>query len=58
MFGQATIVKGHNRDTAWFAATDQDWPPLREAFWRWLDPTNFDKQGKQRATAEHLKQGG
>ncbi len=40
IFRQATVVKGRNRDTAWFAITDQEWPALRVAFQRWLSPEN------------------
>lgn len=47
VFRQATIVKGRNRDTAWFAATDGDWPALRAAYDRWLEPANFDPRGRQ-----------
>jgi RimJ/RimL family protein N-acetyltransferase len=47
VFRQATVVKGRNRDTAWFAAIDREWPVLRGAFRRWLQPSNFDQQGKQ-----------
>jgi RimJ/RimL family protein N-acetyltransferase len=42
------VVKGRNRDTAWFAVTDQRWPALRTAFETWLDPANFDANGAQR----------
>lgn len=48
VFRQHLIVKGRNRDTAWFAATDHDWPALREAFAAWLAPGNFDAEGGQR----------
>lgn len=48
VFRQAAIVKGRNRDTAWYAAIDKEWPVLRDAFQRWLHPTNFDEQGRQR----------
>jgi RimJ/RimL family protein N-acetyltransferase len=48
VFRQATVVKGRNRDTAWFAIIDSDWPRLRNAFQRWLHPSNFDEMGKQR----------
>jgi RimJ/RimL family protein N-acetyltransferase len=48
VFRQATVTKGHNRDTAWFAAIDGEWPALRAAFQRWLDPSNFDADGRQR----------
>ena len=40
-------MKGHNRDSAWFAAIDTEWPALRAAFERWLDPANFDAAGRQ-----------
>ena len=47
-FRQHTVYKGRNRDTAWFAAVDADWPALREAFVGWLEPGNFDPDGIQR----------
>ncbi len=46
-FRQATVVKGRNRDTAWFAIMDSQWPAMRQAFEQWLDPANFDDQGNQ-----------
>lgn len=49
VFRQAVVYKGRNRDTAWFAITDREWPRIRAAFERWLDPTNFDEHGRQRA---------
>jgi hypothetical protein len=42
------IVKGRNRDTAWFAMMDHEWPRIRAAFERWLAPENFDESGVQR----------
>lgn len=42
-------TKGANRDTVWFAMIDEDWPRLRAAYERWLDPANFDAGGRQRA---------
>ncbi|RFU13503.1 N-acetyltransferase [Rhodobacteraceae bacterium W635] len=48
VFRQAAVVKGRNRDTAWFAVIDKDWPALREAYRAWLDPSNFDARGRQR----------
>ncbi|WP_298843986.1 GNAT family protein [uncultured Roseobacter sp.] len=47
VFRQATIVKGCNRDTAWFAAIDSEWPRLEQAFQAWLSPDNFDGAGRQ-----------
>ena len=48
-FLQAMIYKGRNRDTAWFAITDLDWPKVRAAHEAWLDPGNFDDAGQQRS---------
>src|SRR5260370_358652 len=45
---QHTSVKGRNRDTAWYAMIDRDWPAIRQAFEAWLDPGNFDAEGRQR----------
>lgn len=47
VFRQHMIVKGANRDTAWFAMLDGDWPSIRVEFERWLDPANFDTLGRQ-----------
>jgi RimJ/RimL family protein N-acetyltransferase len=47
VFRHATIVKGRNRDTAWFAAIDSEWPALKEAFKAWLNPMNFNAAGYQ-----------
>jgi RimJ/RimL family protein N-acetyltransferase len=48
LFRQATVYKGRNRDTAWYAAIDAEWPALSEAFQAWLASDNFDDQGRQR----------
>ena len=50
LFRQHMVIKGRNRDTAWFAMTDRDWPAVRSAFERWLAPENFDANGQQRQT--------
>ena len=50
IFRQATLTKGRNRDTAWYAAIDREWPALRDAFEKWLDPGNFDEAGRQRTS--------
>jgi RimJ/RimL family protein N-acetyltransferase len=47
-FRQMHVVKGRNRDTAWFSILDREWPTLKQAFERWLDPGNFDGAGVQR----------
>ena len=54
VFRQATLYKGRNRDTAWFAAIDAEWPALRTAFGAWLDPANFDSVGRQRERLSDL----
>ena len=48
VFRRAAVYKGRNRDTAWYAAIDAEWPALREAFRALLDPSNFDGHGRQR----------
>jgi RimJ/RimL family protein N-acetyltransferase len=54
VFRQAAVVKGRNRDTAWYAAIDREWPALEAAFHRWLDPSNFDAKGRQRLRLSQL----
>lgn len=54
IFRQAVIYKGRNRDTAWYAITDKDWPALQAAFTQWLTPANFDNQGQQRMALSTL----
>ena len=49
LFRQHMVVKGVNRDTAWFSIIDREWPAIRTAFERWLDPSNFDSAGRQKA---------
>ncbi len=50
IFRQAVVYKGRNRDTAWFSIIDREWPRLREGYQRWLDPENFDAEGRQRTS--------
>jgi len=47
VFRQARVDKGRNRDTAWYAMIDMEWPALDRAFRQWLDPSNFDRKGRQ-----------
>lgn len=54
-FRQAAVVKGHNRDTAWYSIIDTDWPVCRAAFERWLAPENFDAEGRQRRSLAELR---
>ncbi len=48
IFRQAVVYKGRNRDTAWFSVLDSEWPAREASFMRWLDPANFDPDGRQR----------
>lgn len=55
IFRQAVVVKGRNRDTAWFSVIDKEWPALAAAFEAWLAPGNFDDQGRQRRSLASLR---
>ncbi len=48
------VVRGRNRDTAWFAMLAADWPQARVAQKAWLDPSNFDAEGRQRRPMRDL----
>ncbi len=54
LFRQATMYKGRNRDTAWYAILDTEWPGIKAGFEAWLDPANFDAAGAQRAALAGL----
>ena len=55
VFRQALVYKGRNRDSAWYAAIDKEWPALKSAFERWLAPENFDASGRQRKKLAELQ---
>ena len=55
-FRQHMIVKGRNRDTAWFAIVDGEWPAVRAGFEAWLAPENFAADGTQRAGLAELRE--
>ena len=48
------IVKGRNRDTAWFAMLDSEWPARKAAYERWLAADNFDDDGRQKLKLSDL----
>ncbi len=53
-FRQATVVRGRNRDTAWFSVIETEWPRLKTAFRRWLAPANFAPDGHQHIALSEL----
>ncbi len=55
VFRQHMVVKGRNRDTAWFAMLDSEWPRIKEAFERWLAAENFDAEGRQKQSLAALR---
>src|SRR5882757_10011360 len=57
IFRQHQIVKGRNRDTAWFSMLDSEWPPCKAAFEKWLEPGNFDAAGRQKSSLSSLRAG-
>jgi RimJ/RimL family protein N-acetyltransferase len=54
LFRQHMVVKGANRDTAWFSIIDSEWPARARAFQAWLAPDNFDARGQQKASLTDL----
>ncbi|UXM94656.1 GNAT family N-acetyltransferase [Bartonella sp. HY329] len=54
LFRQHMIVKGQNRDTAWFSIIDKEWPILRQKYIAWLKPENFDENGQQKQSLKHF----
>ena len=57
IFRQAIHYKGRNRDTAWYSITDDEWPAIREAQRAWLQPENFDADGRQRRSLNDFHRG-
>lgn len=57
LFRQHMVVKGLNRDTAWYSMIDREWPSLREGYQAWLHPDNFDSNGQQKARLETFLKG-
>jgi len=55
VFRQHMIVKGRNRDTAWYSMLDGEWPSRKAAFGRWLSPSNFDADGAQKVPLARLR---
>jgi RimJ/RimL family protein N-acetyltransferase len=55
VFRQHMVIKGRNRDTAWFSILDGEWPAVRAAFEAWLRPENFDGEGRQRRSLAQVR---
>jgi RimJ/RimL family protein N-acetyltransferase len=58
VFRQHMIVKGRNRDTAWYAMLDTEWPTAKRGFARWLARENFDEAGRQRRSLAAMRASG
>jgi RimJ/RimL family protein N-acetyltransferase len=56
VFRQHQVIKGRNRDTAWYSMLDSEWPAARDAFEAWLEPANFDADGAQRQSLTDLRE--
>jgi RimJ/RimL family protein N-acetyltransferase len=56
VFRNHMVIKGRNRDSAWFSVIDSEWPALAEAYAAWLSPANFDSKGQQRERLSDLTQ--
>jgi len=54
IFRQAVMYKNRNRDTAWFAIIDKDWPAIKAGYQQWLDPSNFDANDQQKNSLGHF----
>ncbi len=54
VFRRAIVYKGRSRDTAWYSIIAEEWPRVRSAFDAWLDPKNFDEQGRQKRALEAI----
>jgi RimJ/RimL family protein N-acetyltransferase len=55
IFRQHMVIKGQNRDTAWFSMLDSEWPARKAAFEAWLAPENFDAEGRQKKPLAALR---
>jgi RimJ/RimL family protein N-acetyltransferase len=54
VFRQNMVVKGENRDTAWYSIIDKEWPALKQAYRQWLDPANFAPDGRQKRRLQEI----
>ena len=54
-FRNAVVVRDRNRDTAWFSIIEEEWPAVRAGFEQWLEPDNFDAEGRQRRSLQECR---
>jgi hypothetical protein len=54
LFRQSMVIKGRNRDTAWYSILDSEWPAVRQVLEQWLAAENFDAAGRQRQALSRL----
>lgn len=54
IFAKHLVLKGRNRDSSWYAMTDDDWPHVKQAFTTWLADANFDADGRQKVALSEL----
>lgn len=55
VFRQAAVIKGRNRDTAWYSLLDHEWPRAKAAFEAWLAPANFDTDRRQKHRLKEIR---
>ncbi|XXH03715.1 hypothetical protein Hte_010121 [Hypoxylon texense] len=55
IFRKHMIIRGRNRDTAWYSMVDDEWPGAKQALEAWLDAANFDSEGKQKRRLEEFR---
>lgn len=56
VFRQATVIRGHNRNTAWFSILDEEWPQIQIAMQQWLSTDNFDQKNQQKNALSYFMQ--
>ncbi|KAH7719708.1 hypothetical protein AAVH_12825 [Aphelenchoides avenae] len=55
VFRQSNVMRGMNRDSAWYSIIDREWPLIRRAYESWLDSGNFDQEGRQLKRLEDIR---
>jgi RimJ/RimL family protein N-acetyltransferase len=55
IFRSHMMVRGRNRDTAWYSILEDEWPKQKKALEAWLSPDNFDVAGQQKKRLNDFK---